>query len=127
MKVGVLGSGDVAKALGRGFLEHGHDVMLGTRDATKLTDWAEQKAEARVGSFADAADHGELVILAVKGSACAAMTKTRRGSFTVSWSSSAGSQRTWAGRKPPARSSPCASSGAFPASCETNGITRSRC
>jgi hypothetical protein len=71
MKVGVLGSGDVAKALGTGFLEHGHDVMLGTRDTTKLADWAEQKAEGRVGSFADAADHGELVVLAVKGSVAA--------------------------------------------------------
>ncbi len=26
MKVGVLGSGDVAKTLGSGFLKHGHDV-----------------------------------------------------------------------------------------------------
>jgi hypothetical protein len=31
MKIGILGSGDVAKALAGGFLEHGHGVMLGTR------------------------------------------------------------------------------------------------
>ena len=30
MKVGVLGSGDVAKALATGFVANGHDVMLGT-------------------------------------------------------------------------------------------------
>lgn len=31
MKVGVLGSGDVAKALAAGFVANGHGVMLGTR------------------------------------------------------------------------------------------------
>jgi 3-hydroxyisobutyrate dehydrogenase-like beta-hydroxyacid dehydrogenase len=36
MKVGILGSGDVAKALAGGFLKHGHQVVLGTRDAAKL-------------------------------------------------------------------------------------------
>ena len=33
MKVGIIGSGDVAQALGAGFLAHGHETMLGTRDA----------------------------------------------------------------------------------------------
>lgn len=69
MKVGVLGSGDVAKALGAGFLKHGHDVMMGTRDVAKFTDWTAQNAGIRAGSFADAASHGELVVLAVKGAA----------------------------------------------------------
>jgi hypothetical protein len=36
MKVGVLGSGDVAKSLAGGFVKHGHQVMLGTRDAGKI-------------------------------------------------------------------------------------------
>ena len=39
MKVGILGSGAVAKALAAGFMEHGHAVMLGTRDPAKLEDW----------------------------------------------------------------------------------------
>jgi len=39
MKVGVLGSGDVAKALAQGFIKHGHQVMLGTRNVAKLADW----------------------------------------------------------------------------------------
>ena len=39
MKVGVLGSGDVAKSLAGGFIKHGHQVMLGTRDAGKLKDF----------------------------------------------------------------------------------------
>jgi predicted dinucleotide-binding enzyme len=36
MKVGILGSGEVAKTLAGGFLKYGHDVMLGTRDVAKL-------------------------------------------------------------------------------------------
>jgi len=71
MKVGVLGSGDVAKVLGTGFLKHSHDVMMGTRAPAKLADWARQNPGGRVGSFADAAKFAELVVLAVKGTAAA--------------------------------------------------------
>jgi predicted dinucleotide-binding enzyme len=67
MKIGVLGSGDVAKTLAGGFLKHGHDVMAGTRTAAKLADWAKQNPRGKVGDFADAALFGELVVLAVKG------------------------------------------------------------
>jgi predicted dinucleotide-binding enzyme len=67
MNVGILGSGPVAQSLGAGFLKHGHTVMLGTRDATKLAQWRTQHAGARVGAFADAAAFGEIVVLAVKG------------------------------------------------------------
>ena len=69
MKVGVLGSGDVAKALGSGFLKHGHEVMMGTRAAAKLADWAAQNPKGRIGSFDAAAKFGELIVLAVKGTA----------------------------------------------------------
>lgn len=72
MKVGILGSGVVAKALGAGFLQHGHDVMLGTRDTAKLGDWAAANPKGQVGSFAGAAAFGELVVLAVKGGVAAA-------------------------------------------------------
>jgi predicted dinucleotide-binding enzyme len=71
MKIGVLGSGDVAKTLGAGFLKHGHSVMLGTRDAGKLADWKRANSGGQVGSFADAAAFGEVVVLAVKGKAAA--------------------------------------------------------
>ncbi|MGC2034730.1 MAG: NAD(P)-binding domain-containing protein, partial [Thermoplasmata archaeon] len=41
MKVGIIGSGDVARSLGTGFIQLGHSVKLGTRDpkAEKLQDW----------------------------------------------------------------------------------------
>jgi predicted dinucleotide-binding enzyme len=71
MKVGVLGSGVVAQTLAAGFLEHGHEVMVGTRDASKLAEWNSTNAKARVGSFIDAAGFGEVVVLAVKGGAAA--------------------------------------------------------
>ena len=67
MKVGVLGSGDVAKALGSGFLKHGHHVMLGTRSPEKLADWKKKNPSGQTGSFEDTAIFGELVVLAVKG------------------------------------------------------------
>jgi predicted dinucleotide-binding enzyme len=71
MKLGVLGSGDVAKALAGGLVKHGHDVVLGTRNPAKLSDWVAQHPAARLASFADAAKFGELVVLAVKGTAAA--------------------------------------------------------
>src|SRR5271165_3303794 len=67
MKIGVLGSGDVAKALAGGFVKHGHQVVLGTRDAAKLADWVVQHRGAQTGGLADAAKFAELVVLAVKG------------------------------------------------------------
>src|SRR5271170_6713289 len=67
MKIGILGSGDVAKSLAGGFIKHGHQVMLGTRDAGKLKDFVAQHQGAQTGSFADAAKFGEVVVLAVKG------------------------------------------------------------
>jgi hypothetical protein len=71
MKVGILGSGDVAKTLASGFLKHGHDVMMGTRDPGKLADWNAKNPRGSVGSFADAAAFGELAVLAVKGAVAA--------------------------------------------------------
>jgi uncharacterized protein YbjT (DUF2867 family) len=50
-----LDRGDVAKVLAAGFLKHGHSVMVGTRDLSKLESWASENPSARVGSFADAA------------------------------------------------------------------------
>lgn len=67
MKIGVLGSGVVAQTLGAGFLKHGHEVALGTRDLAKLADWSAAHAGAKILSFAEAAQFGEIVVLAVGG------------------------------------------------------------
>jgi predicted dinucleotide-binding enzyme len=71
MKVGILGSGGVAQALGDGFVKHGHEVMLGTREPAKLADWVARNPAAHIGTFASTAEFGELVVLAVKGTAAA--------------------------------------------------------
>jgi predicted dinucleotide-binding enzyme len=65
-KIGIIGSGVVAKTLGSGFIKHGYEVMLGTSDAGKLADWKSSNGGA-VGTFSDAAAFGELLVLAVKG------------------------------------------------------------
>jgi 8-hydroxy-5-deazaflavin:NADPH oxidoreductase len=67
MKIGIIGSGEVAQTLGAGFLKHGHEVTMGTREPSKLADWAKKNPKARLGSFADAAKFAELAVLAVKG------------------------------------------------------------
>ena len=71
MRIGILGSGDVARTLASGFLRHGHSVMLGTRDPAKLADWMEQNPLGRVGSLAETAQFAEVAVLAVKGTAAA--------------------------------------------------------
>ncbi len=76
MKVGIIGSGDVAKALGGGFLKHGHEVMLGTRTPAKLTEWLSKHPTGRSGSFSDAATFGDIVVLAVKGAFAADALRT---------------------------------------------------
>ena len=70
-KVGIIGSGAVAQALGSGFLKYGYDVMLGTRDLSKLEGW-QKSGSGKTGSFSDAASFGEIVVLAVKGTMAAA-------------------------------------------------------
>jgi 8-hydroxy-5-deazaflavin:NADPH oxidoreductase len=70
LRVGILGSGDVGKQLGRGFAKHGYDVMLGSRDPAKLEPWRkETPGKVSTGTFAQTAAHGEFVILALHGAA----------------------------------------------------------
>jgi hypothetical protein len=72
-KVGVLGSGEVGQALANGFLKHGYSVLRGSREPSKLEAWkASAGANARVGTFAEAASFGELLVLSVKGTAAEA-------------------------------------------------------
>jgi len=71
MKIGIIGSGDVAQTLGSGFLKHNHEVMVGTRESTKLAAWAKQNPKGRIGSFADVAKFADVAVLAVKGSVAA--------------------------------------------------------
>jgi predicted dinucleotide-binding enzyme len=68
MRVGILGSGEVAKSLARGFLTEGHGVMLGSREPAKLDSWVRESGKgASNGTFSETAEYAELVVLAVNG------------------------------------------------------------
>lgn len=81
MKIGIFGTGIVGRALAARLVELGHDVVIGTRDpvnthARTETDqmgnppfhsWLEQNQQVKLGVFADAAAHGEIVVNATNG------------------------------------------------------------
>jgi 8-hydroxy-5-deazaflavin:NADPH oxidoreductase len=70
MKVGIVGSGEVARALGTGFVATGHDVKLGTRSSpdANLQSWAQKSGpKGSVGTLSEAASFGDVVVLATLG------------------------------------------------------------
>jgi predicted dinucleotide-binding enzyme len=69
MKIGIIGSGDVAKSLAKGFLKYGHAVCMGTRDTSKLDALAKELPGLGLAGVAEAAAFGQMVVLAVKGTA----------------------------------------------------------
>lgn len=75
-KIGVLGSGDVGQRLAGGFAGHGYDVMLGSRtpNSEKLQTWRKSiKGKVATGTFAEAASHGDVVLIATLGAATEAL------------------------------------------------------
>lgn len=67
-RIGVIGSGVVGQVLAGGFVKHGFETMIGSRDPDKLTAWAGQSG-AKHGTLEETARFGEIVVLAVKGTA----------------------------------------------------------
>lgn len=76
MKIGILGTGDVGRAIGNGFVDLGHEVMMGSRSAgnEKAAAWA-KSAGAQAGTFEDAAKFGEIVALCTLGTAAEEVLK----------------------------------------------------
>jgi predicted dinucleotide-binding enzyme len=54
----------------------GHEVLIGTRDPAKLADWSAKNQQVRVADVEETSAFGEVVVLAVKGSAAAAAVRT---------------------------------------------------
>ena len=75
MKVGIFGSGNVGMALASGFVKHGHNVMIGSREPGKLAEWSSQNPGVLTGTPKEAAQFAELGVLAVKGIAAAEMLR----------------------------------------------------
>ena len=72
-KVGIIGSGIVGQTLANGFIKHGYEVTIGTNTLAKREELTSRtNGHAKVGSFADAARFGDIVVLATKGSAAEA-------------------------------------------------------
>ena len=69
MKVGIIGSGNVGRALATGFLNEGNEVMLGTRNTSKedVVKWKKENTNGLLGSFQETAQFGEVIVLAVSG------------------------------------------------------------
>lgn len=70
MKIGVLGTGMVGKALAGKLVELGHEVTMGSRSAGNeaAVEWAGGAGEsAHEGTFEDAARFGELIVNATAG------------------------------------------------------------
>jgi predicted dinucleotide-binding enzyme len=91
MNIGILGTGDVGRALGKAFVTLGHDVKMGSRTANneKAVAWAHENGpKASAGTFADAASFGAIVVLATLGAANesvlkAAGTERFRGKLVI--------------------------------------------
>jgi len=64
-KVGILGTGNVAKALAKGLVAAKYTVMIGTRDpkSEKMQEFLKDCGAKSAGSFAEAASFGDIVIV----------------------------------------------------------------
>lgn len=83
MRIGVLGTGMVGRAHSEKLAEKGYDVVMGTRDVnrtkgdakpgprgeTPMKEWLENHPHVKIGTFYESADHGEMVINALHGTA----------------------------------------------------------
>jgi predicted dinucleotide-binding enzyme len=81
MRIGVLGTGTVGRAVAGRLAGLGHEVMVGTRDVAATMEraepdrmgnpafpaWADQHPQVKVGTFAEVAAHGEVVVNATSG------------------------------------------------------------
>lgn len=76
MRIGILGTGMVGRALGTKLLERGHAVKMGSRTANneKAVAWAQAGgANAAHGTFAEAAAFGEILFNCTAGMASLAV------------------------------------------------------
>lgn len=83
MKIGVIGTGTAGQTIAAKFVSLGHDAMIGTRDVQEtllkhnrdgfgnppFSEWVIHNPDVKLGTFAEAAAYGRLIVSAVKGSA----------------------------------------------------------
>jgi hypothetical protein len=71
-KVGILGTGMVGQVLASGFMKHGHQVMIATREPGKVSDWLDKNPGGKVGDHKQVAQWADILVLATKGTAAEA-------------------------------------------------------
>jgi 8-hydroxy-5-deazaflavin:NADPH oxidoreductase len=71
-KIGIIGSGMVARVLAAGLMKHGYQVMIGSGDKSKLKE-LNKETGVLTGTFAKTALYGDIIIFAVKGTAAEAV------------------------------------------------------
>ncbi|MCW3819223.1 NAD(P)-binding domain-containing protein [Micromonospora sp. DR5-3] len=69
VKIGILGTGGMAAALGGAWTAAGHEVVIAGRSQERAQRTAEKIGAAGHGSLADAAAHGDAVLVAVPATA----------------------------------------------------------
>jgi 8-hydroxy-5-deazaflavin:NADPH oxidoreductase len=78
MKIGIIGAGSVGQTIGKALADKGHDVVVGIRkvspeELAKERNWAQpldawlKTTKAKVGTFAEAAAHGEILFNVTQG------------------------------------------------------------
>ena len=66
MKIGIIGAGAIGQTYAKLWNAAGHDILLSSRNPAKLTDLVQEiGAGVRAGTPAEAAQFGEVVLLAV--------------------------------------------------------------
>jgi len=79
MKIAILGTGNVGDTIGSRLIELGYEVMMGSRTANNekaLAFVSKHQKSAHAGTFADAANYGDIVINCVKGEHALAMVES---------------------------------------------------
>ncbi|MEO5783510.1 MAG: NAD(P)-binding domain-containing protein [Ginsengibacter sp.] len=70
MKIGIIGTGIVGNTLGTALIAKGHEVKMGSRDATneKAAEWTNANGKnASQGTFEDVAQFGDIIFNCTKG------------------------------------------------------------
>lgn len=83
MKIGILGTGNVGQTYAERLITLGHEVMIGTRDVTAkraepaknpnskpFGEWLGSNPGVQLGTFADAAAFGDMILNVVEGKSC---------------------------------------------------------
>ncbi|MFK3732223.1 NADPH-dependent F420 reductase [Streptomyces sp. NPDC088090] len=75
MRIGILGTGSMAAALGGAWTRAGHQVLVGGRNAASAAATAARIETAGHGGLAEAAAHGEAVLFALPADSAPAVAR----------------------------------------------------